>query len=153
MAGQASQFVERLGAVVWNGPVVAAARASFGSQGDFSSQDGFSFVVDGVRVTVHTHGPLVRLECALGPGLPREERAAREILAAFLPHTDDGPEVLCADASGQVLLIADVEPEGDAEPVITRFADAAVHWTRRLVAATDASTFRPMPSGPMFIFP
>ena len=143
MDGQPSRFIERLGAAVWNGAVPAGAR----------DDDGFDFLADGVRIVVRSHGQRVRLQCVLAPSLPREERDIRAVLAAFLPHTDAGPEVLCTDESGRVLLIADVEPEGDAEEVIGLFTDAAVHWARRLARATEAGSTRPMPAGPMIIFP
>ena len=140
---QASQLVQRFAAAVWGGTVPLQA----------AEGEGFGFLVDGVRIAVQPQGPRVRLQCLLGQDLPAEEGAARALLAAFLLHADAGPEVLCADTSGRVLLIADLEPEAEAEPAIARFADAAVHWTRRFAGAAEVPSGRPMPTGPILFFP
>ena len=114
---------------------------------------GFRFVVDGVEVAAEPHGPVARLRSTLAPALPDDEGAARALLAAFLPYVDAGPEALCADAAGRVLLIADLEPDAEAETALARFADAAVHWSRRLARAAAPVPVRPLAPGPVMIFP
>jgi hypothetical protein len=141
---QAGRLLEQLGAALWGGPPPDSAR----------EPGGFAAIVDGVRILVRAEGPAVRLRAALGR-LPEEEGQARSLLAAFLPHADAGPELLCAEADGTVLLVATLRPEEarEAEESFARFADAAVHWTARLARLGRAAPARPLAPGPTMIFP
>jgi len=139
----ASAFIDRLGAVMWKGGLPATARQS----------TGFDAIVDGVRISVRERGRGVRLETILAAALPDDETTVRRLLASFLPHTDHGSDVLCTDPSGAVCLISDVQPDQDAEQIMTHFANAAIHWAGRLSNMATPAAFKTPSASPMILYP
>lgn len=110
---------------------------------------GFDFLVDGTRIEATVSGPrTVRLLC----GLPPQAREAelRALMAQYLRYCDAGADVLCADAAGRVLLIAEIAAGDDLAASVAAFCDAAVHWQK--TAARRSENLRPAP-GPVMIFP
>jgi hypothetical protein len=112
---------------------------------------GFDFFVDGFRLSAAATGPRsVRLSCVVLADLPDNEDDLRALMAQYLRYCDAGPDVLCVDPDGRLMMIADIAAGEDVPARAAAFCDAAVHWSRMAARRTEAT--RPM-RGPMLIFP
>ena len=110
----------------------------------------FTFVVDGVSVLAEGDGKSARLTCVLSPKMP-DDAQLREMLSRLLRKVRHGPEALCSDAEGRLVLMTRIGPDDDMRERVTRFCDAAVYWAgaaRRLLETPPR-----LPSSPTMIFP
>ena len=130
--------------------LASVARAVFSrSPRRAEGRDGFDFLVDGIRIEVAANGPRsVRLLCALPR--PAKEADLRALMAQYLRYCDVGADILCADAEGRFMLIAEIVPGDDLARSVAAFCDAAVHWGKMAAQRVES----PQPSAvPMMIFP
>lgn len=112
---------------------------------------GFDFFVDGFRLSAAATGPRsVRLSCVVLATLPHDEADLRALMAQYLRYCGSGPDVLCVDADGRLLMIGDIAADEDVPARAAAFCDAAVHWSRMAARRTEA--MQPM-RGQMMIFP
>ena len=135
----------------------AVARVLFGDRAvsrrddDARPADTLQVTVDGVRIQAVTDGPRsARLACVLLSELPAQEQDLRTLMGQYLAYADTGADVLCADADGRLVLVADLSAEDDLAERVSSFCDAALHWTK--MAARRRERFEPY-RGPMMIIP
>lgn len=109
-------------------PALARLARLFRLRGGDAPGQPLSFTVDRAVIRAEPMDRLVRLTCPLGAP-PRDEAELRGLMRRFFRHADRGAETLCADAEGQLMLVADLADDGDLPRLATLFCDAAVHWS------------------------
>ncbi|WP_157135461.1 CesT family type III secretion system chaperone [Hyphomicrobium sp. MC1] len=97
-------------------------------QTDSGTGQALAFTVDGTTIRAEALNRFVRLSCRLGLP-PSDELELRRLMRHFFRHADRGAEILCMDAEGQLVLVADVADDAEFGRLTALFCDAAVHWS------------------------